>query len=121
MKILRFWFAVICYSGIIFYVSSIPSLDTPVKIPHFDKVFHFSEYFPYGYLVAIAFADSWSRLSRGSLFKLVLLFCFLYAASDEFHQSFVEGRSCDIVDWLTDAIAVTLASYIYLFHQRKEN
>ena len=37
--------------------------------------------------------------------KYLSAFCFtaLYAASDEFHQRFVEGRSCELRDWLIDS------------------
>lgn len=40
--------------------------------------------------------------------KNVLAFCFssLYAASDEYHQKFVLGRSCELRDWLIDTVGV---------------
>lgn len=33
---------------------------------------------------------------------LAFIFSALYAASDEYHQKFVEGRSCEVRDWLID-------------------
>ena len=36
-----------------------------------------------------------------------------YAATDEFHQMFVPGRSCDPVDWLVDVAAATISACIF--------
>lgn len=45
-------------------------------------------------------------LSRGSLWTLV--FCFLYACSDEIHQNFVPGRACMFTDVLIDTSGALL-------------
>ena len=41
--------------------------------------------------------------------KLFLFFCFLYAISDEIHQSFIKARSADIRDVLIDTLGSFLA------------
>jgi len=43
----------------------------------------------------------------------------LYAASDEFHQSFVPGRSCRLLDVLFDATGAAIA--LGLIWRRKQN
>ncbi len=35
-----------------------------------------------------------------------------YAASDEFHQSFVSGRHASPLDWCIDGVGVALAVYL---------
>jgi len=40
--------------------------------------------------------------------------CLLYAASDEFHQTFVSGRAGMVKDVVIDMLGVMLASLIYL-------
>ena len=36
----------------------------------------------------------------------------LYGVTDEFHQIFTPGRSCDPMDWLVDTIAAALGALI---------
>jgi len=61
--------------------------------------------FGYG-LLAVAFwrAFKW----KGRLFWLALLLAVLYAATDEFHQSFVPGRHASPIDVGIDAIGSSL-------------
>lgn len=63
------------------------------------KLAHMTEYASLGVL-SCAFA-----LTYGFKFKNLLLslcFCFLYSVSDEVHQMFVPGRSCQFTDMLID-------------------
>ena len=39
---------------------------------------------------------------------LIILFCFLYAISDELHQLFIVNRSCELRDVLIDTIGVLI-------------
>ena len=59
----------------------------------------------------IAFFD---KLSNFLKYSLSFAFCALYAASDEFHQNFVVGRSCEFRDWLIDCGGV-LAGLLLCF------
>jgi VanZ family protein len=38
----------------------------------------------------------------------------LFGASDEIHQYFTPGRSCDVFDWLADTLGAGLAVSLYL-------
>jgi VanZ family protein len=53
------------------------------------------------------------RLARGSRWLLSLLMVFLFALSDEFHQSFVQGRNSSFLDVVIDTggalVALTMA------------
>ena len=38
----------------------------------------------------------------------------LYAVTDEFHQQFVEGRSCELRDWVIDTVGGILGAIAFL-------
>lgn len=64
------------------------------------KAAHFSIFFVLGFCVFWAF----SEYKITFLFKLAssLLFCLVYALSDEFHQMFVSGRAAMLADIFID-------------------
>ena len=72
------------------------------------KAAHFFIYFVLGILVY----NSLGRL-KGINFWLVLLFCSLYAASDEIHQTFVSGRAGMVGDVILDSCGALLGMIIY--------
>jgi VanZ family protein len=57
------------------------------------------------------------RLSRGYRLTMAWLMALLFALSDEYHQSFVSGRSSSLVDVLIDSVgagsALTIFGYLY--------
>ncbi len=110
----RFWLPPILYCGLIFLQSSFP---VPVKtpaVPYLDKAVHVLIYGP----LAILFCRAWQSLPgfQGRL-KLVCWLGFgatvLYGASDEWHQSFVPGRSADVMDLLADALGALIGVWLY--------
>ena len=59
-------------------------------------------------------------------FRVALIFCLLYAISDEFHQTFVAGRSGQITDVLIDlsgslAGILLLSTILYLTNRKKQS
>lgn len=87
---------------------------------------HFTEYFILGVLLVAAFSSSGkARISRAGI---SLAICFLYACSDEFHQSFVDGRGPAFFDVCIDttgalfgiAISFGLACMIFMILARKK-
>lgn len=70
------------------------------KISHIvRKTAHFSIYTALGFCLSLAVGKR-KIISIRSLW--VIIFCFLYACSDEIHQYFVEGRSCMFTDVILD-------------------
>lgn len=94
----------VLYAAFIFVLSALP--DPPVlgSMPVNDKIKHFALYAVFAVLVARALAQ-WLR-SPVTLAVCTVLIVSLYGASDEFHQRFTPGRSCDALDWLADTLAV---------------
>ncbi len=50
-----------------------------------------------------------------------LLFCFLYACSDEIHQLFIPGRSGEIKDILIDTIGSFIGISLYYLGRRRKH
>lgn len=100
----------------IFWMSSRSTLPVPVWFPHQDKLAHAVVYF----VLAILF---WRSARHVIQSPLVLAWvsvglASLYGVSDEWHQSFVEGRSADWLDWLADTVGAGLGVFcIYQMHK----
>ena len=107
----------------IFIESSFPSDDYPdLKFEFADKFVHMGIYF-------VLFLTAYFSFSNQSKFLYLqrnpLLVAFLivsvYGASDEIHQYFVPGRSCDIFDWIADVIGTALGIVAILFIKKLLN
>jgi len=94
-------------------VSSIPGKDIPPLFKYQDVAFHFLEYCGLAVLLNRALKD----IRGWSSFSLAVLLCLLYAASDEWHQSFVPGRTASLYDVGVDGIGALAASVFYLWRR----
>lgn len=75
------------------------------------KTAHLFEYFVLGILV-------FCMLKSFNIKKLILfsgLTCILYSVSDEIHQMFVVGRSCELRDMLIDSLGSILGIIIIYY------
>lgn len=81
------------------------------KVDWSDKIKHFVAYAILGGLCWRSLGDGCSRWKR---FGLAIGISAVYGATDEFHQSFVVGRSCDFCDWLADVIGASVGAMILL-------
>lgn len=117
---LVYTFPAILWAMAIFAGSSIPSEDFPnLLIFTQDKLLHLTAYLGFGVLLERAFRHQTllRQLARHS--KLSAILCAaLYGLSDEFHQSFVPGRSMDPWDLLADVLGVVLAMTLLSAYQR---
>lgn len=105
--------------GIIFYSSSLSADKLPsLNIPNIDKLFHFIEYFVLGFLLVRAFFYSSTKPNYIYIFIASILIGSLYGVSDEFHQRFVPGRTCDIFDLLADVISSAMGAGLSLYKER---
>ncbi len=96
----------LAYSGLIYWLSDQPSLPSPLTFAHQDKLIHGAAY-------AIMGCLSWRCLSNFFKRQLpltiaALVYCIVFGLSDEWHQSFVSGRSSDVFDWLADTIGASI-------------
>lgn len=105
----------------IFYVSSIPQLPfLQTTFAWQDKVLHIIAYFIFGLSLLIAFIP----YKKTSLQKKLIIFISIgtfYGASDEYHQSFIIGRSSEIADLVADIIGIILSSLIMIMYHKFKN
>lgn len=93
--------ALFSYCALIFTISSISRPDEDWGMPT-GAIPHFLEYAGLGVLAWLNLAG---RTRRGRRRRWpALVFCALYAVSDELHQAFVPLRACEMKDWLIDLL-----------------
>jgi VanZ family protein len=100
--------------GLIFFLSAQPDLDSGLGTLDFvlRKLAHATEYALLTILWAWALrpAVTWNVPAAAAI-------AFLYAVSDEFHQTFVEGRTGSPIDVLVDAAGVVIAIALLRYHR----
>jgi VanZ family protein len=110
LSILSYWLPVVIYAGFIFTLSSVPGKNIPGLFPYQDVVFHFLEYAVFALLITRAMKGSYPRMARVKRLLLVVAFALGYALLDEFHQSFVPGRTASLADAAIDTAGSFLAA-----------
>ena len=98
-----FLLAALSWAGLIFYLSSQPSIETPALFPGQDKLFHLIAFGILGFLAMGTRLASQHGHTTRQVWQVVFA-VMLYGILDEFHQYFVPGRSADVYDVLADAI-----------------
>ena len=88
--------------------------------PYIRKCAHVTEYMLLAMCVALPMYVY--RLRGFALTLIATLLCVVFVASDEYHQTFVPGRSGSPKDVLVDSIGITLACLAVLlyFHFHKK-
>ena len=122
-RYLRYWLPVLLWMGVIFVASSQPKLPFVLnKTVDFitKKAGHVTEYGVLAFLLwrAISKERGWPAVpSFGGAFTLSLL----YAISDEFHQTFVPGRTGRLTDLGFDALGALLALALVWWFSKDDN
>ncbi len=95
--------------------------EEKIALVHFitRKVAHFLEYALLGLLAARAFSSSRQQFLQRRWFLISLLLVVLYALSDEYHQSFVQGRGASIYDSFIDMSGGLTALLLYALWRHK--
>ena len=104
------WAPPLVLMAVIFLLSAQPDLNSGLGLADTigRKLVHFAEYALLAFLWARALR---TRMDARRAALIALLVTSLYAATDEFHQTFVEGRAGKPLDWAIDtagAATVTL-------------
>ena len=122
----------VCYfiaSVIVGGFSDLPELDKELKVqelvPAVRKVAHFSIYAALGFFLMLSalsfYLENKRKVKRDVSMAFALGVSLLYAATDEFHQLFVEGRSGNFRDVCIDfcGALVYFALFLYLLCIKK--
>jgi VanZ family protein len=106
---LSLWLPPLALMGVIFFLSHQPSLDSGLGVIDLvgRKLIHFAEY-------ALLCFLWWRPLATLTSPRRAALLAFAlasaYAATDELHQSFIEGRNGSPVDWAIDSAGAAVAA-----------
>ena len=99
-------------SATLFYLSSLPSPDPPsFGFEGEDKLLHVGAYFVLTIAAFIAFGGRITGSTYGAS-RAAAIYALMFGLSDEIHQYFVPGRSCDPLDWVADMIGTLLAVWV---------
>ena len=110
--IIKLWFPVFIWCGVIYYLSSIPNLKSDLSGQWdfiFRKIAHLMEY---AILTFLFFRASSKNLNFRRAISYAALFSITYALTDEYHQLFVFGREGNLGDILIDSLGVFLAVFL---------
>lgn len=110
--------AALFWMAIIFFLSSQPSLPVPGMFSGQDKLMHFIFYGVLGLFIARGLSPWRGELSWAQI-GLATLLVALYGASDEFHQSFVPGRSPSVGDLIADTLGGFFAAWLFKGRTKK--
>jgi VanZ family protein len=106
-RVVTVWLPVLAWAAVIFAFSSVPHLGTGLGT--WDTVLrkgaHVTEYAVLGALLYRALAREAVALAAG----------IAYAATDELHQHFVQGRHASPVDVAIDAVGVAVGMLVWLY------
>ena len=140
MKKLLAWLALFVWMAVIFYFSHqsgdvstqisdgvlntvLSFLPNPFDYAFFSyiirKFAHFTEYFILGILV-YHLVNQYRFVSKKE-FIWMILFCVIYAISDEFHQLFIGGRSPKIFDVIIDSLGSCCALSLLYFKTKNKS
>lgn len=101
----RGWLWPFAIALLIFVASSRSAVAGP-RIPHFDKVVHFCVY---GLLATLVCRQG--RGWRAAVWSVLAVSA--YGATDEWHQLYVPGRTCEWGDWFADTTGAALGVVLY--------
>jgi VanZ family protein len=113
MRVIIRWTPVLALMTVIFFLSNTPS-DELVNFGVYDLLVKKGSHMAGYGLLALAFLRALGY-QRKNYILLVLLLVFLYAASDEFHQSFVPGRNASLIDVIIDLLGAVIALFASRF------
>lgn len=120
-RVLSYKYLALIYALLIFVVSAVPSITPPTFVFVLeDKILHFIEYSIFSALLFLAFFTSGKEFLKKHVFLISSLIGIAYAVSDELHQKFVPGRSCEFFDFLADSLGIIVIQIgIWLYLKRK--
>ncbi len=111
MKFRFYTIATVILVAEIFVASSFPTTKQPMFFPCMDKVIHFCVFAVIAASLTGALRENSKVRKRYWIFAAILVA--IYGATDEFHQYFVPGRECSILDWFADITGAFVGALIF--------
>ena len=114
------WLPVLLYSGLICYFSSAPPpAIADSGVPGADKLLHVGAFVVWALLFSCGLDSTCRGLAGGWFISIVMVAGALYGLSDEFHQSFVDGRTADPWDLLADTTGSLAGAFLAFSWMRR--
>jgi VanZ family protein len=109
IRLLDPWAWPLLLMGSIFFFSAQPSLDSGLGLADLigRKLVHFGEY---ALLCALWWRVLRTRTTRAKAALIAFAIASAYAATDEWHQTFVDGRTGSPIDWAIDTAGAAAAA-----------
>lgn len=102
------------------FMASIVYLSNQSQVPPIlnqlfssDKLLHFCGYFVLGLSIQFAYASNFSGWTNRKSTLISFLTGSIFGLTDEIHQLYIPGRSCDIFDLAVDMLAVGLSLILF--------
>jgi len=108
----------LAWMALIFTLSAQPSMQVPTLFLYQDKVLHFLLFGVLGFFLALLVMSDGSRPTLWHMLVVSLL-VMGYGGLDEFHQSFVPGRTPDILDLAADTTGGLLSALLVMVFLRR--
>lgn len=107
-----YWLPVLFWCAGIYFLSGIPSLRS--ELPDgwdliLRKLAHITEY---AVLTFLFFRAASQSIGKRRAIAYAALFALTFALSDEYHQTFIAGRSGNAVDVTIDSLGIFLAVFL---------
>lgn len=117
-KFIIFWFPVLIWAGFIFFLSSIPNLKTDLEQDFIlRKIAHMLEYAILCFLLIRAFAKE--KLTNKKIAIYSIVFAIFYAFTDEYHQTFIQGRQGSLKDAGIDSIGILIMAWLWYIRNKR--
>lgn len=117
---LALWAPPVLYLGLIFLLSNLSHPLGPIRLGHWDKLAHGTEYAILAGLLMRAVHGAKPGWRLGAAVAVAVGIAVLWGVSDEIHQAFVPHRDPSLFDLLADAVGAGLgASLVGLFYARR--
>jgi len=118
-SVFKLWLPPLLWAGLIFFLSDQPELSSGLPSIYdfiLRKLAHISEYAIFIFLIFRALrgynVNKKNDASTCRLLIISIILAILYAFSDEYHQTFVEGRKGRFLDVGIDSIGIIIAGFL---------
>ena len=114
-KVALIYIPLVIYWSLLLMGTSLPAPDVP-SFGIGDKFEHFGAYFGLAVLLSLTFLYQTKNLLLKKYFLIgTLIIVTFYGMLDEFHQSFIPGRSMEFFDWLADFLGAAAGiTFVYI-------
>lgn len=97
--------------------TSMPSSVVPSQASQIDKALHFSIYAILAFLLTRL---TFETVPRWRAAALAVVIAVVFGALDEWHQSFIPGRSTELADWYADAAGTACGAVLGALGRRRQ-